>query len=116
MIRLSIPLEETIEKRNDFWIFTDSFSAVYKQDRAVFRKMDSWKNTTNYYVTIYYNFPFGFVPDFLEKLDDLCKNGVNTDVEHSFYEINIFPPNKIYECPLLNVQGIHASTNQYVLY
>lgn len=125
--------EDYIQNNTDFihklsgrYYFHDlKFKNLINYNKAVFKKVYSWKNndtTINhfyYFKTVYYNFPIFLLNHFVEKLKYFLDNAHlfnDDDIEHLFFSHNIFPSELIYNANTLNIVGNIAPTkNQEII-
>lgn len=70
---------------------TEKFS--FNDENIIIKVVDPSKTWSGKGVceTRFYKFPYHMIDSYKEKMDLIVRNGIQTDIEHSFYEYNVIP-------------------------
>jgi hypothetical protein len=106
----------TINKISGRYYLTDEYDFLeHNMDDCIILKKDTntWSGK-GLCETRYYRFPLAYINHYVSKLEKISVSGISLDVEHSFYENEILPFDKIKKLDRINVQGNVAPNGTFV--
>lgn len=108
---------KTINKISGRYWLNDKFNFEdYEENDCVILKKDgkTWAGGSGVCETRYYRFPITHIDYFVKNLEQIKKEGMYVDIEHSFYKNKVLPFNFIKKIDKLNVEGYFAPNGTFV--
>lgn len=106
----------SINKISGRYYLTDNYDFLEHDidDCVILKKDNNTWSGKGLCETRYYRFPTEYINHYVSKLEIINASGISLDIEHSFYENEILPFDKIKKLDIINVQGNVAPNGTFV--